>query len=97
MRMTLALSLTGPSNRSLRIYGANTVMSCYVMTYLGESPYNEVVVDGRWWDQHLPDVIEAVFGNDEVNRKFLAAFGLSPSTHPHVWIDPWNWREFVRS
>lgn len=66
--------------------------------------YNEIVVDGEHWSNHLPHTIEAFFRsddhgkarkNDEVARqqhlKFITEYGLSAEELPLLTFDPHNW------
>lgn len=66
--------------------------------------YNEIVVSGSHWTQHLPTTIDAFFQspdhgkgrrNDHVAREqhegFLRKYNLSPEEVPLLEFDPHNW------
>ena len=53
--------------------------------------YNEFVLPSRWWTGHMPDVVEAIFGDAQVHQAFLQRYGLSESTHPFVNINLNDW------
>ena len=59
--------------------------------------YNEVVVDGLHWTEHLPDTIEAFFGTGDLartqHRAFLREYGLSAQQVPLLAFDLSNWDE----
>ena len=59
--------------------------------------YNEILIDGAHWTQHLPEVIEAFIGDGEPaksqHRQFLQEFGLHPSDVPLLRIDVNDWVE----
>ena len=62
--------------------------------------YNEIVIDGRHWNQHLPDTIEAFFGGQKAREQrasFLAAFPqLTEDDVPLLTFDMNNWDEPFR-
>ena len=61
--------------------------------------YNEVIANSAWWLAHLPDVVEAVFGDAGVHQAFIAAFrdrGVSEGTHPFVTIDRSDWHNPIK-
>ena len=66
----------------------------------GRMDYNEIVVDGAHWNQHLPDTVEAFFGGEkarEQRRTFLEAFPqLSEVDVPLLAFDRFNWEEPFR-
>ena len=65
-----------------------------------DNEYNEIIVDGTWWASHMPDVVEAVFGDRNAHTAFLAAYrseGISDATHPFVTIDRNDWTHPIRS
>ena len=43
-----------------------------------------------------PLVVEAIFGNEEIHRDFVAAFPHLRASHPLMEFDPSNWREPMR-
>ena len=56
--------------------------------------YNEIVVDGQHWNDHLPDAIEAFFGGSkarENRRAFAKHFGLAEDDVPLLRFDQQNW------
>ncbi|KAL1498856.1 hypothetical protein AB1Y20_013381 [Prymnesium parvum] len=59
--------------------------------------YNEIILDGAHWNDHLPGTIEAFFGGEKARRQretFLQAFPqLSPSEVPLLRFDRNNWEE----
>ena len=61
----------------------------------GELGYNEFQIDGHWWDRHLPDAVDAFFGNSAEARQqhaaFLRQYGLSADQVPFVSMDVRNW------
>ena len=61
----------------------------------GEVGYNEFKIDGSWWDQHLPDVVEAFVGDSAEARQqhaaFLDQYGLSADQVPLLSLDVGNW------
>ena len=62
--------------------------------------YNEFVVDSAWWRSHMPDVVEAVFGDPSAHRAFVDAYrsqGVSEATHPYVRIDRGDWNAPIKS
>ena len=63
----------------------------------GWDSYNEVIVDGRHWTDHLPHTIEAFFGTGALAREqhsaFLREFGLSSDQVPLMAFDQSNWTE----
>ena len=64
--------------------------------------YNEVVVSSKFWDDHLPGIIEAVFfiSTEEkaraVHRNFLAAYGKTRHEVPLVQYNAWDQRRPFR-
>ena len=62
--------------------------------------YNEFKIDGSWWDHHLPDVVEAFFGESAEMRQqhaaFLQQYGLSAAQVPllslnlHDCVNPFS-------
>ena len=71
--------------------------------------YNEIIVDGGHWTDHLPDSIEAFFTSDELGMKeeqeglaieqhrlFLQTYHLSAAQVPLLKLDPTNWDEPFR-
>lgn len=61
--------------------------------------YNEIIVPSAWWLHHNPDMVEAIFGDRNAHRRFLAAFashGVTASTHPFVELDRSNWNSPMR-
>ena len=70
----------------------------------GRLDYNEIVVDGAHWTEHLPTTIEAFFQssdhgrgrrNDHIAREqhlhFLLKYGLTAEQVPLLDFDPHNW------
>ena len=62
----------------------------------GRIEYNEIVVDGRYWNRHLPDTIEAFYGDigsrgDSAHKQFLEEYGMSSAQVPLLKFDPSNW------
>ena len=55
--------------------------------------YNEIIIDASWWQSHLPDTVEAVFGDRAVYEQFIATYRLSAERCPFVSIDLYNWEE----
>ena len=57
--------------------------------------YNEFKIDGSWWNHHLPDVVEAFFGDSAEARQqhaaFLRAYGLSAAQVPLLGLNPDDW------
>ena len=64
--------------------------------------YNELIVDGDHWTQHLPDIVEAfvitperegdVVQLQQTRERFLRTFGLSATAAPVVKFDVGNGR-----
>ena len=60
--------------------------------------YNELIVDGDHWTQHLPGIVEAfvitperegdVVELEKTRERFLRTFGLSATSAPVVRFDP---------
>ena len=59
--------------------------------------YNEILIAGAHWTRHLPEAIEAFFGDGEPVRsqhqRFLSEFGLRDVDVPLLRFDPRNWKE----
>ena len=57
--------------------------------------YNEFKIDSSWWDRHLPDVVEAFFGDSAEARQqhaaFLRQFGLSAAQVPLLRMNAFDW------
>lgn len=65
--------------------------------------YNELIVDSRYWDHHLPDAVEGIFTTADANgrrgeaearrvhRAFVAKYGLREAEHPLLVLDRSNW------
>lgn len=53
--------------------------------------YNEVIVDAAWWRDHLPGVVEAVFGDRSAHAAFIERFGLDAAIIPFVELDIGDW------
>ena len=56
--------------------------------------YNEIVVDGRHWNAHLPTTIEAFFGGAmarAARAEFLVRYALDPDDYPLMTFDRRNW------
>lgn len=65
--------------------------------------YNEIVVDGAHWTQHLPGTIEAFFQSDDhghgkgdyvahaQHNAFLRRYGVSAEDVPLLEFDPHGW------
>lgn len=54
--------------------------------------YNEFVLPSAWWSAHMPDMVEAIFGDQQVHEAFLRRYRLSTATHPFVNINLDDWR-----
>ncbi len=58
--------------------------------------YNEILVDGSHWTEHLPDTVEAFFGNGNLAREqhgqFLREYGLTASQVPLLHLNEHNWK-----
>ena len=46
----------------------------------GQDHYNEIVVDGGYWLDHMPDAVEAIVANEQVRDAFLRRY---PEFKPH--------------
>jgi len=60
----------------------------------GWMDYNEIPVDGRHWNAHLPTTIEAFFGGAKARAaraEFIERFGLDPHEYPLLTFDRDNW------
>jgi hypothetical protein len=57
--------------------------------------YNEIIIDAKHWSAWAPYVIEAIVGDRNVHSRFLHAYGLTSSTHPHVSFTG-NWDHAFR-
>ena len=67
--------------------------------------YNEIIVDGPHWNDHLPNAIEAFFGYGELSREqhrmYLDEFSLTPEQVPLLtfnwedWESPFSLREYM--
>tara|TARA_B110001452_G_scaffold177970_1_gene149333 strand:- start:1672 stop:2334 length:663 start_codon:yes stop_codon:yes gene_type:complete len=55
--------------------------------------YNEVIIDAAWWRDHLPDAIDAIVGDRELHRNFVAHFGLHPNKFPLLDFNRNDWGE----
>lgn len=44
--------------------------------------YNEVILDAKWYADHLPDSLEAIVGDRETHAAFLKQYGLSNEAVP---------------
>lgn len=56
--------------------------------------YNEIIIDAEHWRAHMPDVIEAIYGDRRVLEQFVRAYpGVSEQTHPFLTLDAANWDE----
>ena len=53
--------------------------------------YNEFIVDGLHWRSHLPDVVDAILGDDLVHQKFLNRYNVSAAEFPLVRLDVSDW------
>ena len=53
--------------------------------------YNEIIIDAAHWRNHLPNVIEAIYGDRDMHTAFLEHYGVTPMTHPYVELDLNNW------
>uniref|UniRef100_A0A7S3FB30 Uncharacterized protein n=1 Tax=Haptolina ericina TaxID=156174 RepID=A0A7S3FB30_9EUKA len=56
--------------------------------------YNEIIVDAKSWKAHMPDAVDAIFGNRDAHAQFLKAYashGVNERTHPFVTMDPGDW------
>lgn len=53
--------------------------------------YNEIIIDAVHWRAHMPDVVEAIFGNRDAHQAFLAEFDLSERSHPFLELDSMDW------
>ena len=53
--------------------------------------YNEIVLDGGYWNAHLPGSVEAIVGSSDAHRQFLATYGVQESEFPLVMLDLHNW------
>ena len=57
--------------------------------------YNEIIVDGPHWTDHLPTTIEAFFGGGELaasqHASFLRTYGLTNEEVPLLLFDDHNW------
>ena len=58
--------------------------------------YNEVVVDGDYWREHLPEAVEAVVGDARMHAAFLRRYGLTADRVPLVTLDVDDWRSPFR-
>ena len=59
--------------------------------------YNEILIDGTYWVEHMPYAIDAFVGDSELAReqhqRFLNEYGLSAEQVPRLKLDPNNWFE----
>ena len=56
--------------------------------------YNEIPVEGRHWNAHLPTTIEAFFGGATAmatRDEFLERFDLAAHEYPLMTLDKDNW------
>ena len=64
------------------------------VSYSGVMDYNEIPVEGRHWNAHLPTTIEAFFGGAKARAaraEFIERFGLDPHEYPLLTFDRDNW------
>lgn len=63
----------------------------------GRVDYNEFLVNAAHWTAHLPDAIEAFFGNgqyaQEQHLAYLREFGLAAAQVPLLTFDDRNWQQ----
>lgn len=68
----------------------------------GNGHYNEIIVDARYWDDHLPSAVEAVYytrGSESsaiqavraTHAGFLRRFGLDAAENPLLVLDRDEW------
>ena len=72
-------------------FGPNLKRLTEYQTTYKNSFYNEIIIDSKHWREHLPECVEAVFGNRVHHEAFLKAFGLTEETHPFLALDVTNW------
>ena len=68
-------------------------------THSLDDQYNEIVLPAKWWVDHLPDVVEAIFGDRAAHGRFLAAYahaGVSARTHPYVYLNRNDWHNPIK-
>ena len=53
--------------------------------------YNEVIIDAVSWRDQLPGVIEAIYGDRALHRRFLVEYGLDATQLPFLTLDRMNW------
>ena len=57
----------------------------------GSLGYNEIIVDAVSWRDQLPGVIEAIYGDRALHRRFLVEYGLDAKRLPYLALDRNNW------
>ena len=57
----------------------------------GSLGYNEIIVDAVSWRSQLPAVIEAIYGDRALHRRFLDEYGLDAKRLPYLTLNRSNW------
>ena len=58
--------------------------------------YNEIIIDAPHWRDHLPGIVEAIYGRRDIYRRFLDRYGLDESQVPFVDVAFDDWEMPIR-
>jgi hypothetical protein len=83
------LPFFGPSHYTLSLTHTYVTLTWWLVRI-------QIVLDSKYWKDHMPDSVEAIFGNRAAHAEFIKRYGRTEADFPHLELDLWNWETPLR-